>query len=210
MSGFKLSNIVLHVDMHAANHPEIYYRVISGEAVYSESSSALRIKGDVDFLTYVNACSVCKWRQYAQIDNLKLSLTLKGSGRVVLRGVPLDSNEPKILSYHSFDFEDISELSVPVEVDKFDLVGFSIISEGLRLLMSLRVLSRPALMLRLSMTFALPFALLHSKMRSTSSPTFPWLKTALLLRVLRLPIIFTCLSSTMGVRSTLTLFLMMS
>lgn len=130
MSGFKLSNIVLHVDIHAANHPEIYYRVISGEAVYSESSSALRIKGDVDFLTYVNACSVCKWRQYAQIDNLKLSLTLKGSGRVVLRGVPVDSNEPKILSYHSFDFEDISELSVPVEVDKFDLVGFSIISEG--------------------------------------------------------------------------------
>lgn len=130
MSGFKLSNIVLHVDMHAADHPEIYYRVISGEAVYSESSSALRIKGDVDFLTYVNACSVCKWRQYAQIDNLKLSLTLKGSGRVVLRGVPVDSSEPKILSYHSFDFEDISDFSVPVEVDKFDLVGFSIISEG--------------------------------------------------------------------------------
>ena len=42
MSGFKLSNIVLRVDGHAADHPEIYYRVISGEAVYSESSSALR------------------------------------------------------------------------------------------------------------------------------------------------------------------------
>ena len=32
MSGFKLSNIVLRVDRHAADHPEIYYRVISGEA----------------------------------------------------------------------------------------------------------------------------------------------------------------------------------
>ena len=28
MSGFKLSNIVLRVDGHAADHPEIYYRVI--------------------------------------------------------------------------------------------------------------------------------------------------------------------------------------
>ena len=58
MSGFKLSNIVLRVDGHAADHPEIYYRVISGEAVYSESSSALRIKGGRG-LSHICKCLLC-------------------------------------------------------------------------------------------------------------------------------------------------------
>lgn len=126
----KLSNIVLNSAARYSNVSEIYFRVISGAGRYSFEDVSLRIKGDIDFLTYVNACSICKWRQYAQVDNLKLTLILKGSGRVVLRGVPVDSDEPKIISYHAFNFDEASDFSFSIDSEKFDLIGFSIISEG--------------------------------------------------------------------------------
>lgn len=73
----KLSNVVLKIEDHMTAYPEVYYR--TDEPVsFDEQTSSLTFAGKVDFLTYFNACSVAKWRQYAGIEKVFLHLELSG------------------------------------------------------------------------------------------------------------------------------------
>ena len=65
---FKLANVVLKIEKHAMDFPELYYRVLSGDASYDDNIHSLHINGNVDFLTYVNGLSACKWHQYASVE----------------------------------------------------------------------------------------------------------------------------------------------
>ena len=67
---FKLANVVLKVEKHAKDFPELYYRVLSGDVSYSDDFHSLHINGNVDFLTYVNGLSAGKWHQYASVDSV--------------------------------------------------------------------------------------------------------------------------------------------
>ena len=78
---FKLANIILRVDKHAAMHPELYYRVLSGDVSYNDGIHSLHINGNVDFLTYVNGLSAGKWRRYASVGRVILHMALFGRGR---------------------------------------------------------------------------------------------------------------------------------
>ena len=51
---FKLANVVLKVEKHAKDFPELYYRVLSGDASYNGNIHSLHINGNVDFLTYAS------------------------------------------------------------------------------------------------------------------------------------------------------------
>ena len=57
---FKLANVVLKVEKHAIDFPELYYRVLSGDALYDDDIHSLHVNGLVDFLTYVNGLSAAK------------------------------------------------------------------------------------------------------------------------------------------------------
>ena len=54
---YKLANVLLRVDDHAALHPELYYRAAASVATFDEEAKALSFAGPVDFFTYLNACS---------------------------------------------------------------------------------------------------------------------------------------------------------
>ena len=71
---FKLANIILRVDRHAAMHPELYYRVLSGDVSYNDDIHSLHINGSADFLTYVNGLSANKWHRYASVDGVVLHM----------------------------------------------------------------------------------------------------------------------------------------
>ena len=69
----KLSNVVLKIEDHMTDYPEVYYRTDSlagGSACFSEEKSALTLSGKIDFLTYFNCCSVAKWQRYANIQKI--------------------------------------------------------------------------------------------------------------------------------------------
>ena len=127
---FKLCNVILRVDKHAAKHPELYYRVVAGKTIYSEDASALVVKGNVDFMTYVNGFSACKWRQYADIDSVSINFILNGRGRIVVRGVASDANEPSVIKSVPFESDGSTPFSIPVETTGYDLVGFSLLPDG--------------------------------------------------------------------------------
>lgn len=77
----KLSNVVLKIEDHMTDYPEVYYRTDSlagGSACFSEEKSALTLSGKINFLTYFNCCSVAKWQRYANIQKIMLHLELSG------------------------------------------------------------------------------------------------------------------------------------
>lgn len=123
---FKLANIILQVDEHAAAHPELYYCASSDVNVSQVGFSGIEFEGRLGFLTYVNACSVCKWRQYTGLDNLKLNLELEGKGEIIVLGVAPDESSPRELSRLQFDCELRAPFSVSIDVYAVDLVGFAI------------------------------------------------------------------------------------
>lgn len=129
---YKLANVVLRVEEHAKQHPEIYYHINAGNVSYDEQHRSLDIKGDVDFLTYVNGFSACKWRKYTEIAVINLHIEAYGSGHVVARGVPIAENEPVLITQVPFAAKDDSAalLDIEIDTDKYDLVGFSVISDG--------------------------------------------------------------------------------
>ncbi len=52
-------------------------------------------QGQVDFFSYFNAVSWCKWTRYASLDNLWLHLELSGDGASISQNVPkMDDQSP--------------------------------------------------------------------------------------------------------------------
>lgn len=88
MIDFKLANVILKVEDHAAKYPQLYYRAGKGVAVYDSHSECLRVTGQTDFFTYVNALSLCKWRTYAGVSEASLHIELSGTGTIQLLSVP--------------------------------------------------------------------------------------------------------------------------
>ena len=64
-----------------------------------------------DFTTYLNGCTLSKWKQYTNIQNLSLQLKLQGRGRIVLVGYHLDVYSPCRREYgiFAFDTEEVEE-----------------------------------------------------------------------------------------------------
>lgn len=138
MTSHKLSNVMLKVDDHMSAYPQAYYRA-EGSATFD--AGALAFSGTVDFLTYFNACSVKKWRTYAEIESVRLRLVLSGDRCMLrFRGIASGDDEPTSLGEDLILKEDeaccvraegdrfIFDVSLP-ESDK-DIVAFELESSG--------------------------------------------------------------------------------
>lgn len=129
---FKLANIIMRVDKHAAMHPELYYRVLSGDVSYDDGIHSLHINGNVDFLTYVNGLSANKWHRYASVGGVVLHMTLFGCGRVVVHGVRSGELDPIDLKSTSFEGDQVDPCVLDIDIDTigYDLIGFRVESDA--------------------------------------------------------------------------------
>ncbi len=129
---FKLANIILRVDKHAAMHPELYYRVLSGDVSYNDGIHSLHINGNVDFLTYVNGLSANKWHRYASVGGVVLHMALFGCGRVVVHGVRSGGQDPIDLKSTSFEGDQVDPCVLDIDIDTtgYDLIGFRVESDA--------------------------------------------------------------------------------
>ena len=139
----KLSNVLLKIEDHIQEYQEAYYRNSMFEescAQYLENSKSLHFSGTINFLTYFNACSIAKWKQYTGIDEAKLHLELSGDiCAVQFVGISSGDTSETVLGSgqrlvvkngSSTEHSSISvfDLKIP-ETDK-DLVGFILQTRG--------------------------------------------------------------------------------
>lgn len=122
---FKLANVILRVDDHAAAHPELYYRSSADAAAYDDAAHELGLSAPADFLTYVNGCSACKWRRYAGIDSVWLHLEVSGCGQIRIEGVASDAWERTGLDVREIDAPEPLSLDIEIPCAELDLVGFT-------------------------------------------------------------------------------------
>lgn len=73
----RLSNVVLKIADHMTEYPEVFFRTQSA-LEYDTDKNTLTFSGKVDFLTYFNACSIQKWRKYAQVEAIWLHIETSG------------------------------------------------------------------------------------------------------------------------------------
>ena len=137
---FKLQNVLLYVDDHAAKHPELYYRTAAGSASVDAEAGALVCSAPIDFLTYLNGLSIGKWRRYAGIRNPVLHIELAGAGDLRIEGIPVSTPidpdakpsgldpERTVICSHEFSgtLQAPAVLDVAVAADDMDLIGFAI------------------------------------------------------------------------------------
>lgn len=128
----KLGNILLHPDDHATLHPELYYRADQDTVSFEGPSGDLAAHGRVDFLTYLNALSVCKWRAYAGIETAWLHVEVSGSGSIEILGVGQGSDVPQVVDVVEADAlaGTVWTLDIEVACAPFDLVGFALVPKG--------------------------------------------------------------------------------
>jgi GT2 family glycosyltransferase len=133
----KLSNVMLEVAEHVSAHPELYYRT-SGSVSYDGPSSSLVVSGSADFLTYLNACPVIKWRRYAEVSRVWLHLETSAVGSLLrVVGVPSgETYDEQCLSTRALDPSEGTSVAAGVAYDielpvaGMDLVAFRLSSDA--------------------------------------------------------------------------------
>lgn len=135
MINHRLSNILLNPAEHLMDHHELYART-SGSLIYDTQAKELRVSGTADFTTYLNACSVHKWRTYCGLTHIWLHLELTGDdATIIMTGVAqhtaVHGNDSTILAQHNVSIDKtptIIDFEIPCE--GMDLVGFQLTSSG--------------------------------------------------------------------------------
>ena len=153
MTQFKLANVILGLDDHIRCYPEMMYRT-SGAVDLSAEDGSLAFDSRIDFLTYFNALSSRKWRQYASIHEVTLEMELVGDAcDVILLGIPEGQIQPKdapaptelpsssavkevvvphqLALPHRFQGSaDFEKVLLDVSTDGMDLIGFALVTKG--------------------------------------------------------------------------------
>lgn len=120
----KLMNVLLTVDDHAVDHPELYFRAAPEDVAMASDSAPLTARGRVNFLTYLNGLPACKWRRYAELQTAWLHIELSGTGRLEVSGVPEQENDEQIIDTRAVDTAAFTALDIEIPLAGKDLVGF--------------------------------------------------------------------------------------
>ena len=129
MVEIKLSNIVVgDISIEEAERL-LYYRadgrVASLFPLDTHMGYGLSLTGSVDFFTYLNSCSIRKWKRYAGIDQVSLHLELEGEGEIIVDSVICgECNRSELLR---FPFSGCGEQVVQINCRNCDAIGFSIV-----------------------------------------------------------------------------------
>ena len=132
MIDHKLANVLLEVAPHVAAHPEVYWRN-SQSLSYDDERHALALMGGTDFLTYLNACSVSKWRKYCGIETVWLHVRLSGdAGTLRIVATPADADRKIEVLTRSFVASDAPvDIELEVDCSQLGLMAFEIVTQGI-------------------------------------------------------------------------------
>ncbi|MCI9385711.1 MAG: glycosyltransferase [Lachnospiraceae bacterium] len=84
----------------------------------------------VDFVTYLNGCSIKKWEQYTCVEDISLQLDMEGDFIIVLTGCHMDTDIPyqKEISQHEFHLKERQTIEIPYPENDETIIGFEIVS----------------------------------------------------------------------------------
>ncbi|MBR3226135.1 MAG: glycosyltransferase [Atopobiaceae bacterium] len=135
MRDHTLASLVFDDEGFFAEHPQIAVRTVCGSATYDANDGELVARGDVDFTTYLNALSIGKWRQYANVGGVCLRLELRGDAATVygtcLRpgSAEVERGSAPLARIEPSDDWQMTDVSVPVP-EGTHIVSFALVSEG--------------------------------------------------------------------------------
>ena len=91
-------------DLPAGASTDLMWRHKPGSAArWDADEQALSINGQVSFLAYLNLLSMPKLTEYCGVDNIELSLTVKG-GSFILRQISMDAKTGDMKIKRLIDF----------------------------------------------------------------------------------------------------------
>ncbi len=124
----KLANVLVRIDGHAVDHPELYYRGADGAARYDEAHGALEVRAAVDFTTYLNGFSAGKWRRYTGLERVVLRAVVSGVGELAVCAVACGADGARTVEVRAVDAPVGAPRVVEVEVTcaDEDFVGFEL------------------------------------------------------------------------------------
>ena len=124
----KLANVLVRIDGHAVDHPELYYRGADGAARYDEAHGALEVRAAVDFTTYLNGFSAGKWRRYTGLERVVLRAVVSGVGELAVCAVACGAAGARTVEARAVDTPAGAPCVVEVEVTcaDEDFVGFEL------------------------------------------------------------------------------------
>lgn len=135
MKDYRLANVILDPEDFTEDCPELFWRVVEGEARYDRERGALRVRGIVDFCTYLNGLPIAKWRRYTCVGDAHACVTVSGDA-CSLRSSALAKGRQGVvvgrtpLSIGRLDGQ-VREATLPLSAPEgTQVVGFRIESAG--------------------------------------------------------------------------------
>lgn len=112
----KLQNMLFPDKDRYSNYDKLFFKSI--QAVYDEKEKCLAVaKYNVcDFMTYLNALSIKKWKEYTKVNSVKLKLNIKGSFELLLTGYHLNQGaaQKSICSTYKYDLPTKQEIEIEI------------------------------------------------------------------------------------------------
>ncbi len=125
---YTLQPLIFCKSIDMKRHWGMYYQ--KHELIYNPDEDAYMASDgrSVDFLTYFNSFSMGKWREYAGIDEVILTLKMKGVFQVNLVGGFCKNGSRSALVGRKYSLSEPTEIELKFKENDCDVVGFEIIA----------------------------------------------------------------------------------
>lgn len=126
----KIQNIILPIMENHYSHYELFYKGVRGYLDREKQQLYIPNHEAIDFTTYLNGCSLQKWKQYTSISNLSLSLSISGHFLITLVGYHSDVYSPIRSEFFTqeYDLKDREIITLTFPQNNEMIVGFEITS----------------------------------------------------------------------------------
>lgn len=125
-----IQNIIFPQNDMLENHYKLYYRGTKGVLIKDRNEKTLALPKfqQTEFNTYLNGCSIEKWKKYTNIEALSLHLQIQGSFILKLYSYSLTSLEPEqhFLDEKQFDLAEKTEIKIDIPDTNDQMIGFEL------------------------------------------------------------------------------------
>lgn len=124
----KLQNILFPDKDRYCNYDKLFFKSI--QTVYDKKKRCLSVAGYnvCDFMTYLNAFSLKKWKEYTKAERFFLRLEVEGDFTLMIKGYHLLQNatREKVYSFQKFACGERTVIEIEVPDSKETLVAFEV------------------------------------------------------------------------------------